>query len=102
MSKATYQSYAKEKCTAQGWSDTDFQNLVSLWEKESGWSVTAGNPNSGAYGIPQALPASKMKPCGDDYLTNYKTQINWGIDYIKGRYKNPTKAWEHFQKKNWY
>ena len=101
MSKAEYQSYAKSKCNEQNWSDNDYNNLVSLWEKESGWSVTARN-SSGAYGIPQACPASKMKSHGDDYLTNYKTQINWGIDYIKGRYGNPTKAWEHFKKKNWY
>ena len=102
MSKSEYQSYAKQKCDEQNWSNDDYNNLVTLWEKESGWSVTAGNPNGGAYGIPQAKPAEKMKTYGDDYLTNYKTQINWGIDYIKGRYGNPTEAWKHFKKKNWY
>lgn len=101
MSKDDYKSYAKEKCNGENWSEADYNNLVSLWEKESGWNVTAGN-RSGAYGIPQACPASKMKAYGEDYLTNYKTQINWGIDYIKGRYENPTKAWNHFKQKNWY
>lgn len=101
MSKDDYKSYAKEKCNVENWSEADYNNLVSLWEKESGWNVTAGN-RSGAYGIPQACPASKMKAYGEDYLTNYKTQINWGIDYIKGRYENPTKAWNHFKQKNWY
>ena len=101
MSKDDYKSYAKEKCNGENWSEADYNNLVSLWEKESGWNVTAGN-RSGAYGIPQACPDSKMKAYGEDYLTNYKTQINWGIDYIKGRYENPTKAWNHFKQKNWY
>lgn len=95
------QSYAKARCKNYGWSDDDYNNLVSLWDKESGWSVTAGNPND-AYGIPQACPGNKMASYGEDWQTNYKTQINWGLDYIKGRYGNPTKAWQHFKNKNWY
>ncbi len=95
------QSYAKGRCKDYGWSDKDYNNLVSLWDRESGWSVTAGNPNK-AYGIPQACPGNKMASYGDDWLTNYETQIDWGLDYIKGRYGNPTEAWEHFKKKKWY
>jgi hypothetical protein len=93
--------YAEEKCKEYGWSDEDYESLVSLWERESGWSVTAGNPKK-AYGIPQACPGNKMASFGDDWETNYETQIDWGLSYISGRYTNPTKAWEHFLQKNWY
>lgn len=101
-SKAEYQAYAKQKCAEYGWSDSDFQCLVSLWNKESGWNVTAQNRSSGAYGIPQALPGSKMSSAGSDYLTNYKTQIDWGLRYIKSRYGNPSSAWSHSQNTGWY
>ena len=100
--KAEYQAYAKERCLAYGWSETDFDCLVKLWNRESGWRVNAANRSSGAYGIPQALPASKMASAGSDYLTNYKTQINWGLNYIKGRYGSPSAAWNHSQQKGWY
>lgn len=97
-----YQAYAKERCLDYGWSESDFSCLVSLWNKESGWNPTSYNKSSGAYGIPQALPASKMASAGSDYMTNYKTQINWGLSYIKSRYGNPTAAWNYFQKAGWY
>ncbi len=101
--KATYQAYAKTLClNTYGWTINDFNNLVKLWTKESGWNVTSGNSSSGAYGIPQALPAKKMASEGSDYLTNYKTQIRWGLKYVKSRYGNPTKAWQHFQTYGWY
>ena len=100
--KAQYQAYAKERCYDYGWSDSDFDCLVKLWNIESGWRVTAANRASGAYGIPQALPASKMASAGSDYLTNYKTQINWGLSYINSRYGSPTKAWQHLQNTGWY
>ena len=99
---AEYQAYAKQRCTEYGWTDTDFNNLVTLWNKESGWNPNSHNSSSGAHGIPQALPASKMASYGSDYLTNYKVQINWGLDYIKNRYSNPTNAMNHFRSKNWY
>lgn len=101
-SVAEYQAYAAEKCNAYGWSQSDFNCLVSLWNRESGWNPGAYNSRSGAYGIPQALPGSKMASAGLDYLTNYKTQINWGLSYIKSRYGNPTNAWSHSQRKGWY
>lgn len=101
-SVAEYQAYAEKRCFDYGWSDTDFQALVKLWNKESRWNPYASNSSSGAYGIPQALPASKMATYGTDYRTNYKTQIEWGLSYIKSRYGNPTNAWNQSCRKGWY
>lgn len=101
-SVAEYQAYAEKRCFDYGWSDGDFQALVKLWNKESRWNPYASNSSSGAYGIPQALPASKMATYGTDYLTNYKTQIEWGLSYIKSRYGTPTAAWNHSCNKGWY
>ena len=101
-SVAEYQAYAKQRVYEYGWSDADFNALVNLWNRESGWQVTNKNRSSGAYGIPQALPASKMASAGSDYLTNYKTQINWGLSYIKSRYGSPSNAWSSFRAKGWY
>lgn len=84
-----------------GWSGGQFGCLDSLWTRESGWSTTAANP-SGAYGIPQALPGSKMASAGADWQTNPATQIKWGLGYIKGRYGSPCGAWGHFQSNGWY
>ena len=101
-SKAEYQDYAYELVIAMGWSESDFQCLVNLWERESGWNPNSHNKSSGAHGIPQSLPASKMASHGEDYYTNGYTQIKWGLDYILNRYGSPTNAWKHFQNKNWY
>lgn len=101
-SVAEYQAYAAEVCNNYGWSQTDFDCLVRLWNKESGWNPNAYNASSGAYGIPQALPGSKMASAGADYQTNYKTQINWGLSYIKNRYGTPQNAWNHSQNTGWY
>ena len=76
--------------------------LDKLWTKESGWNHKASNPSSGAYGIPQALPGSKMGTVADDWRTNPATQIKWGLGYIKGRYGTPCKAWSHSQAVGWY
>jgi len=76
--------------------------LKLMWTKESGWNEKAYNAGSGATGIAQALPASKMAPYGADYLTNPATQIRWGLDYIKNRYKTPCGAWTFWQAHNWY
>ena len=95
-------SIARGMVAAQGWSSSEFACLDRLWQKESGWRVTARNPSSGAYGIPQALPASKMASAGADWRTNPTTQIEWGLDYIEGRYGSPCGAWAHFQARNWY
>ena len=71
------------------WGDGDYDALVWLWNKESGWQWNATNPSSGAYGIPQALPASKLASAGDDWKDNAATQIKWGLNYIAGRYGRP-------------
>ena len=76
--------------------------LDKLWTKESGWTTTSTNKSSGAYGIPQALPATKLAKYGSDWRTNPATQIKWGLDYIKGRYTNPCGAWSFFLSHNWY
>jgi hypothetical protein len=76
--------------------------LDKLWTKESGWTTTSTNKSSGAYGIPQALPASKLGKYGSDWRTNPATQIKWGLDYIKGRYTDPCGAWSFFLSHNWY
>ena len=95
------QSIAHEMVLARGWSESDFTALVNLWNKESGWRTTAANP-SGAYGIPQALPGSKMASAGADWQTSATTQITWGLGYIAGHYGTPTAAWTHSQAYNWY
>ena len=84
------------------WSLKDYNNLVKLWNYESHWNAKAYNKRTGACGIPQAHPCSKMKKYGKDYRTNCKVQIKWGLNYIKKRYKTPTKAWNHGKKKGWY
>lgn len=76
--------------------------LNKLWNKESNWRTTAENTSSGAYGIPQSLPGSKMASEGDDWRTNPATQIRWGLGYIKGRYGTPCKAWDHSVATGWY
>ena len=101
-SKADYQAYAAEKCYARGWSSYDVECLIKLWNRESGWNVYSSNKYSGAYGIPQALPGSKMAAYGSDWRTNYKTQIDWGLSYIAGRYGSPSRAWASFCSKGWY
>lgn len=87
---------------ARGWGDDQFSCLVSLWNRESGWNLNAMNASSGAYGIPQALPGSKMASAGSDWQTNAATQIKWGLDYIAGRYTNPCGAWAHSESTGWY
>jgi len=86
----------------RGWGSEQFACLDSLWQKESGWKVTADNPSSSAYGIPQALPGSKMASAGADWQTNAATQIAWGLGYISDRYGTPCAAWSHSQAKNFY
>lgn len=87
---------------SRGWSTGQFNCLDRLWHAESGWRHTAQNPSSGAYGIPQALPASKMASAGSDWRTNASTQIAWGLGYIADRYGSPCGAWDHFQARSWY
>lgn len=100
--KSEVQAYAHDLVLSYGWSEYDFECLVKLWNRESNWNLNAVNKRSGACGIPQSLPCSKMKSAGADYRTNYKTQIRWGLNYIKARYGSPANAWGHSQRKGWY
>ena len=85
-----------------GWGDKHYKALVKLWTRESGWNQRAHNGGSGAHGIPQALPGSKMASHGKNWRSNPETQIKWGLFYIKGRYGTPAGAWNAFQHKGWY
>jgi hypothetical protein len=96
------QAYAQGAVMKRGWGEDQFNCLVSLWNKESGWRVNATNSSSGAYGIPQALPGSKMGSAGSDWATNAGTQIEWGLGYVTDRYGTPCGAWGHSQAMGWY
>jgi len=96
------QQIAKAMLGSFGWSSSQFSCLDPLWAHESGWGVTAYNAGSGAYGIPQALPGSRMASVGPDWRTNAATQIKWGLEYIKGSYGSPCGAWAHEQATGWY
>lgn len=85
-----------------GFSSDQFGCLDSLWTRESNWTWNADNPSSSAYGIPQALPGSKMSSAGTDWETNPATQIKWGLGYIQDRYGSPCGAWGHSQSNGWY
>ena len=86
----------------EGFALSQMPCLDKMWSKESGWRTNAENASSGAYGIPQALPASKMATYGADYRTNPVPQIKWGLNYIKGRYSTPCGAWSFWQAHGWY
>ncbi|WP_326641807.1 MULTISPECIES: transglycosylase SLT domain-containing protein [unclassified Streptosporangium] len=96
------QAVARPMVAAHGWSRTQFDCLSRLWTRESNWNHRARNRHSGAYGIPQALPAGKMATAGRDWRTNPRTQIRWGLGYIKQRYGSPCRAWAHFGSRGWY
>lgn len=87
----------------RGWTGYQWDCLNALWNKESGWNHRISNQQgSGAYGIPQALPGSKMGSHGSDWRTNPATQIAWGLTYIHDRYGTPCTAWSHSKRHNWY
>ncbi|QDG65758.1 MULTISPECIES: hypothetical protein [unclassified Pseudarthrobacter] len=96
------QAYAAGQLATYGWSADQMQCLQTLWTKESDWTTTATNASSGAYGIVQSLPAEKMASAGADYITNYRTQINWGLNYIQERYQSPCGALNFHLSHNWY
>jgi hypothetical protein len=98
----TAQAIAYDMVMARGWGAAEFDCLVALWNKESGWNVYAHNTSSGAYGIPQSLPGDKMASAGADWATNPATQITWGLGYIQGRYQTPCGAYGASQVKGWY
>jgi len=96
------QAYAAAQLGSYGWAADQMQCLAKLWTKESDWKTTATNASSGAYGVVQALPAEKMASAGADYRTNYRTQINWGLNYVKQRYGSPCGALNFHYANNWY
>jgi len=96
------QQIAQAMLASFGWSSSQFSCLDPLWAHESGWSVTAYNAGSGAYGIPQALPGSRMASAGPNWQTNAATQIRWGLEYIESTYGSPCAAWDHEQATGWY
>ncbi len=85
-----------------GWGADQFSALEQLWQRESGWSQNAHNSSSGAHGIPQALPGSKMGSHGADWATNPETQIKWGLSYIEAVYGNPGGALASSHSRGWY
>ena len=93
---------ARSMMAGYGWDDSQFSCLENLWNRESGWNYQAENASSGAYGIPQALPGSKMSAVAEDWATNPATQITWGLGYISGRYGSPCSAWAHSESVGWY
>jgi hypothetical protein len=95
----------KTGCTlmvAAGYGLDQWPCLDKLFKRESGWNEKARNPGSGAYGIPQALPGSKMASIAGDWQTNPATQVRWGLGYIKDRYGSPCGAWNHSENTGWY
>jgi hypothetical protein len=100
-SPGTAEAIARQLLPSYGFSpQTQYGCLYQMWMRESGWSVTAANA-SGAYGIPQALPGSKMASAGPNWQTNATTQIKWGLGYIKAIYGDPCHAWA-FEEANGY
>ena len=97
----TAQSIAYNMLPSFGFSTDQFSCLNNIWTRESGWVYNAENA-SGAYGIPQALPGSKMASAGADWMTNPATQIKWGLGYIKSVYGTPCDAWAFWQEHSWY
>ncbi|GAB2708758.1 aggregation-promoting factor C-terminal-like domain-containing protein [Arthrobacter bambusae] len=94
--------YASSRLGAYGWGQDQMQCLSLLWTQESSWMTDATNPSSGAYGVAQALPPDKYYSAGSDWLSNYRTQIDWGLGYIRDRYGSPCNAWQHEMGFNWY
>ena len=95
------QQIAQQLLDQDGWAG-EFACLDDLWGQESGWNVYAENPSSGAYGIPQSLPGSKMSSAGPDWQSDAATQISWGLGYIRATYGSPCAAWGHEEATGWY
>lgn len=95
--RALAKAYVRERVSA-----SQYQCFLDLWNKESGWNYRALNKSSGAYGIPQALPGSKMKSVGSDWKTNPITQVKWGMRYVDARYGSGCGAWRFWLNNSWY
>ena len=101
-SRLTPRQIARKLLSSYHWSQSQFKYLNWLWDRESSWNVYAANPVSGAYGIPQALPGSKMASAGSNWRTSARTQIRWGLGYIRAVYRSPRRAWDHELAVGWY
>ena len=99
---AQAQAYAAGAAAQRGWTGNDWDCLVKLWTRESSWLWYAENASSGAYGIPQSLPADKMAAFGANYRDDAAVQIDWGLWYIAQAYGSPSKAWQHSEQIGWY
>jgi hypothetical protein len=102
LSQADPRDLAKALMPQFGMSSSQFGCLDNIWSQESGWNVHAANPTSSAYGIPQALPGSKMASAGPNWESNAETQIRWGLGYIRDRYGSACAAWSYKQGAGWY
>ena len=104
VAEGSNRAIGQDLAAAYGWTGAQWRCLDVLWERESNWRHLAANPSSGAYGIPQALPGSKMASFGADWKTNPATQIAWGLNYIDDRYGSPCEAWGAFSDRSphWY
>ena len=102
LSDADPKALARVLMPKYGLSSSEFDCLDNIWSQESGWNIHADNPSSSAYGIPQALPGSKMASAGPDWVSNPVTQITWGLGYIQDRYGSPCGAWSHSESYGWY
>jgi hypothetical protein len=102
LSNADPRDIAKALMPQFGMSSSEFGCLDNIWSQESGWNVHAANPSSSAYGIPQALPGSKMASAGPNWESNAETQIKWGLGYIRDRYGSACGAWSFKSGHGWY
>jgi hypothetical protein len=102
LSDADPRDLARALMPQFGMSSSEFGCLDNIWSQESGWNVHAANPTSSAYGIPQALPGSKMSSAGPNWEDNAETQIRWGLGYIRDRYGSACAAWSYKQGAGWY
>lgn len=102
LSQADPKTLTKALMPQFGMSPAQFSCIDNIWSQESGWNLHAANPTSSAYGIPQALPGSKMASAGPDWQNNAETQIKWGLGYIKSRYGSPCSAWAFKAAHGWY
>jgi hypothetical protein len=102
LTQADPKTLAKALMPLYGLSTSQFSCVDNIWEHESRWNVHADNPYSSAYGIPQALPGSKMSSAGPDWQNSAETQIRWGLNYIAERYGSACSAWSFKQAHGWY
>jgi hypothetical protein len=102
LTQADPKTLARALMPLYGLSTSQFSCVDNIWEHESRWNVHADNPYSSAYGIPQALPGSKMSSAGPNWQNSAETQIRWGLNYIKERYGSACSAWSFKQAHGWY